>query len=656
MRRSVSTSFLVLIARSALSMADESHLSDLDLDTLMTMDVTVTSAARRAQTSSDAAAAVFVLTRDDIRRSGATSIPELLRMVPGIEVAQISSSSWAVTARGFNSRYATKLLVLIDGRTIYTPINSGVKWEEQYEPIEEIERIEVVRGPGGALWGANAVNAVINIITRSAADAHGVHATLGSGDERRAAAHVSTGATAGRLGDYRVYFDQFQQNSLNAGDRSWRRQQAGARLDTAAGAGSLTFQGEAFRNDLDNIYSAPSTVVALIGGAPLDLEQNGGNLSARWTAPRPAGGQFDVMTDYSWRVNHQLGVDSERESTFNLDGQYAALRAGRHLATFGASIRRVRDDLLANYAATYDPARTARDQWAVYAQDEVYFRGDDLRFTFGAKLEHFATTGTAFEPTVRALWHFSPTQTLWAAWSRAVRTPSRFERDLALAEAQVPGNPPVVVEIFGNSMVGVESVRATELGWRWRPLEQWSVDFSLYRQHYSDTIDLLAIDAVFEPGPPAFILATNRYGNAGSASSRGADAVLEWSARPWLHFQATGSWLHLDTPATGSAFAAPIGVDPSHEVSLRTRVDPTASTELDFRWRRVGKLSGVGIPAYDSVDLRLGWRLAARYDLSASVENLFDHRHVEAFDPALSVPGNIIGRSFFVRAGLRFGE
>jgi iron complex outermembrane receptor protein len=648
MRRSslITSSLLMawLAAQSAPTSARQARLTDLDLTTLMTMDVMITSAARRAQAISDTAAAVFVLTRDDIRRSGATSIPALLRLVPGIEVGQISSSSWAISTRGFNTRFANKLLVLIDGRSVYSPIFSGVHWEEIYEPVEEIERIEVVRGPGGALWGANAVNAVINIITRDASDARGAQVTLGSGDDRPAATHVSAGASVGALGNYRVYIDHFQQNSLNAADSPWRRQQAGARLETMAGSGQITVQGAAYRNELENPYSTPQPL--------LDLTQRGGNLDLGWSTPSFAGGQFDALAYYSVRVNHQFGIDTERESMLDVDAQYAAPRTGRHLATVGASFRQVSDEIPPSVSGTFVPERTSRNQWSLYAQDDVHFLGDRLRFTAGAKLESFATTGAAFEPTVRALWHLDASQTIWAAVSQVVRTPSRFERDLAQTNVLLPGNPPTLVRITGNDDLPDERIRATEIGWRFRGANPWSIDASAYEQHFTDLIDLLSIGASLEPGPPPLIVVTNQYGNAGHANTRGADVILEWSVRSWLHVQASGSWFELSTPVSGSTFARPVGMDPSHQRALRVRMDPSRNTELDLHWRRISGLSVVQIPGYDSVDARLGWRPTERYEFSALIENVLDHHHIEAFDAAVSAPGNVIGRSFFVRFAL----
>jgi iron complex outermembrane receptor protein len=409
-------SFLVALLIAGPAAAEE-DLTNLDLTTLMSMDVMVTSAAKRSQASSDAAAAVFVITRDDIRRSGATVLPEALRLAPGLHVARIDARSWAISARGFNSRFANKLQVLVDGRSIYTPLFSGVMWEEQLVPLHTIDRIEVVRGPGGALWGINAVNGVINIITQAAAANPGLHVEAGGGTVDSQSGAMSYAGRSESIGDYRLYAEHAHTDSyLNSGE-PWTRTQAGWRVDREAAGGQLTFQGDAQEGDFGDTDG--------YGGSNLPGSSKTGNVSVHWQRPISVG-SLDARTYYSWADRGLPGRWSD--ATAGLDLQLSAHRIGRHLFTSGIGLRHVDEEQRDRTAMVkFLAPEASQTLWSIYAQDEIHFFDDRVRVIAGSKLEDFTFTGLAFQPTLRALWHASADQTFWAAVSRAVRTPSRIE-------------------------------------------------------------------------------------------------------------------------------------------------------------------------------------------------------------------------------------
>lgn len=470
---------LALLTAAPAARGDDNNLADLDLATLMSMDVTITSAAKHAQASADAAAAVYVITREDIRRSGATSLPQLLRYVPGLQVARIDTRGWSVTARGASSRFANKLLVMIDGRSIYTTIFSGIIWEEHSPLLDNIERIEVVRGPGGALWGINAVNGVINIITRNASESAGLFLEANGGTDQSGAA-IRYGADSNLLGPYRVYLNHDGTEALDGNDSEVARTSGGWRLDRESFGGVLTFEGELSRDDFSEFDNLPDSAYHRYA--------NGGNALLDWDRSYAAG-QLELRASYS--EVHRTRPGEWNESSAGMDAQFSAARMGAHLLTTGGGVRYVKDDQV-GYIPELQLSKTSCGhlQWNVYAQDEVHLFGDAAQVIVGAKLEDFELTGIAFQPTVRGLWKVNSQHTLWAAVSRAARTPSRFELHSKVASEVADAPFPVYLRMSGDADLKAEDLRAYELGWRWRPRESLSFDLALYHNDYRDLISV----------------------------------------------------------------------------------------------------------------------------------------------------------------------
>lgn len=616
--------------------AQERDLTDLDLDTLMGMDVSVTSATRRAQSAAEAAAAVYVITREDIRRSGATTLPELLRNVPGVHVARINSRGWAVTSRGFSSRFANKLLVMIDGRSVYSSVFSGVLWEEQSVALEEIERIEIVRGPGGALWGINAVNGVINVITRMAADARGLRVTAGAGSLEDQSAAASYGGRSDLIGDFRTYVHHSQIDALGSSD-AWSHTQAGVRVDRELANGSFTLQGDI--NEADFGAPPPAPAAALPGSAQT------GNVLAGWQQ-NTALGQLELRSFYGWTRRGSPGRWAESQLGFDL--QFAAERVGAHVLTMGAGYRRAVDELKEPWSviSTLRP-KVAQNQWSVYAQDEIHLARDRVRVIAGAKLEDHEFSGLAFQPTLRALWSMTDSQTVWLAGSRAVRTPSRFELS---ARTEFSGLTPegmlVTYQVFGDQNLDAEDLRAYELGWRWRPLQTVSVDLALYRNEYEHVVMSEPSAPILEFQPTPRMLLPSEFVNLGETFSEGAELSVEWVATDWMRLQAQGTWqtrsgdLGADDPA-----------DPKRMFNLQASLDLPFDTELELDWRSVGDLPR--IEGYEVLNTRLAWWPTTGIELSINVDNVFDEEHVEFFDDIALRPGAMLGRSYFARFTVR---
>ena len=637
MRRYVPLVLVSVLTFSSLSVhGQDRDLTNLDLDTLMGMDVAVTSATRRAQAAADAAAAVYVITREDIRRSGATTLPEVLRYVPGLHVARINSRGWAVTSRGSSSRFANKLLVMIDGRSLYSSVFSGVLWEEQSVALEEIERIEIVRGPGGALWGINAVNGVINVITRMAADARGLRATGGAGSLHEQSAAVSYGSSAEFVGDYRTYVDHSEVDGIGASD-AWSHTQAGVRVDRELANGSFTLQGDI--NEADFGAPPPEPAAALPGSAQT------GNLLAGWQQ-NTQGGQLELRGFYAWT---RRGSPSRwAESLLGFDLQFAAERSGAHVLTMGAGYRRSVDELKEPWSvlSTVSP-KVVQDQWSIFAQDEIHLANDRVRFIAGAKLEDHEFSGLAFQPTLRGLWAVTDSHTVWLAGSRAVRTPSRFELS---AHTQISGFTPegmlLTHQVFGDQNLKAEDLHAYEFGWRWRPLQTISVDLALYRHEYEHLVVPQPLAAIVEFLPTPRLLLPSQFVNLGETFSEGAELSLEWVATNWMRMEAQGTW---QTQSGDIGVYAPR--DPKRMFSVQTSLDLPFDTELDLDWRSVAALPG--IDGYEVLNTRLAWWLTTGIELSFSVDNIFDDEHVEFFDDIALRPGATLGRSYFARFTVR---
>src|SRR5437867_3935781 len=583
-----------------------SDLADLSLEELANLEVT--SVSRRAERLSDAPASIFVITGDDIRRSGATSIPEALRLAPNLEVARVDSRQYAISARGFNNTIANKLLVLIDGRTVYTPLFSGVFWDAQDVMLEDVERIEVISGPGATLWGANAVNGVINVITRRASDTQGAFAYGRAGSLERGYA-ARYGGAMGAVGAYRVYgrffdvFDTSRTNGTTASD-AWSKGQVGFRIDWGTAANGFTLQGDAYRGSLDQAIRDDSSI-------------SGNNLLGRWNRDLAGWGQLQVQSYFEHTERDIPGTFAERLNIFDFEFQHGLRAIGAHRLTWGGGYR-YGDDRVSNSAVVaFLPANRGL-RWAnVFAQDEIALE-ENLRLTLGAKFENNDYTGTEPLPSARLAWKPDPQRLVWGAVSRAVRAPSRIDRDLFVnaGPTQLAGGPDFVSEV----------VKVFEVGYRDQPLPQATYSISVFHNVYDKLRSVEPVSAT-----------TSVLGNKMEGTGNGLEA--------WGSYQAARNWrlsagafflrqrLNLK-PDSGDANVSAAGNDPKRQFMLRSSLDLPDSTELDIRVRYVSELPNPKVPAYTAFDMRIAWRLQRELELSVVGQNLIDSGHVEFGNPA----------------------
>lgn len=638
---------------------------DLSLDQLV--DVRITSVSKKSQPLSEAPAAIFVITADDIRRAGITSLPEALRLAPGIEVTRIDSNKWAITARGFNGRFANKLLVLMDGRSIYSPLFSGVLWDEHATMLEDIDRIEVIRGPGATLWGANAVNGVINIITRRAQDTQGnlVSATVGS--EERVNLGVRHGGTTAAGTAWRVYGKGFERDAAvdAAGRRAnddWRQGRMGFRIDSAPRpAGAFTLQGDVFQAIAGETISRPTLTAPYAAAETGDARTQGANLLGRWSESTDAG-ESTLQAYYDGTRIDDLILE-ERRDTFDLDFQRRTRLGTRHDVVWGLGYRISRDRTRGRIVRL-DPADRTDRLFSAFLQDEIAL-GPDFRLTVGSKLEHNGYTGWEIQPGVRALWQLSPAQTAWASVSRAVRTPSRGDAAsrfaiLTRAPSVASGGLPVVVEVRGSERMDAERLVAYELGWRLTPTPTFSFDLAAFVNDYdrlrSQEIGARSFDAL---PVPHYIIQTVDVGNLLEGRTYGFEAVAE--ARPSESWRLVASYsnLNFDLRAkSGSSDTASVaaleGASPRHQLALRSEWSVDAHTDFDAWIKYVDALPALAVGSHTSLNLRLAWRPRRNLELALAGHNLLDDRHPEFKPEFINSTPTEVQRAVHATARVRF--
>jgi iron complex outermembrane recepter protein len=610
------------------------QLGGLSLEDLANIEVS--SVSKSLEPLSDAAASIYVITHDDIIRSGATTLPEMLRLAPNLQVAQISAQSYAISARGFNLYGADKLLVLIDGRSVYTPFFAGVFWDEQNVPPEDIDRIEVISGPGATLWGANAVNGVINIITRKSSDTQGGLVDLGAGNLLdRALAQYGGKIDANTT--YRAYGEGFEERHdelLGAGSAmdGLRREQGGFRVDWSKTPDLITVQGDVYQNPEQQL-DAQSDLIT------------GRNLLARWTHQFDGGSSLQLQTyyDYSARlVSSDAGGD--RLNVYDVDLQ-DSIPWGRQNIVWGGGYRieqdEFNDDLAAVPALFFNPAIATLDRSNAFVQDTVTVT-DSFKVTAGIKLEKDAYVPLIPLPSIRAAWKITDTNLLWAAISRASRAPSREDRDLDEAIEIV--KPPIF--LLTNGEFQSEKLIAYELGYRAQPLSRLTFSVSTFYNVYQDLRSVQPTTAIVIPLV---------YGNDMEGSTYGIEAWATYQLMSWWRLSAGFNLLRENLqfkPGTGDlAGISSAGDDPHHQAQLRSSIDINPKVTFDADLREVGTLPNPYVAKYIELGARIGWKAANHLTLSLTGANLLQAHHIEFVVPPTEVE---IGRSFFLNAQITF--
>ncbi len=640
---------LAAVPAQTIAQADLTQFSIEDL-----LQVKVVSAAKVEQALEDTAAAVFVITADDIRRSGVTNVMEALRLAPGVEVARIDSSRWAITIRGFNGRFANKLLVLIDGRTIYNAQFSGVYWELQELFLPDIERIEVVRGPGGSLWGANAVNGVINIITKNAKDTQGGLLTLTAGDEERAIAGVRYGGKLGDSAQYRVFGQFAKRDGLvtpdgRDADDDWRIGRGGFRLDwTPSANNTIVVQGDVYDGNLDQNYLFPSLFPPYAERRLSPVDTSGGSLQARWEHQYSATSRMSLQAYYQYEDRNDLLYIVEAES-FDLDFQHNFALTDHQEIVWGLGYRRNQDDFTDTDFSAVRPNQETTQLFSAFVQDQADLIPDRLRLTAGVKVEHNDFTGWEWQPSVRMLWTPHQDHRLWAAVSRAVQTPARGFVDARADLAVFPpspftGNLPILVSIIGGDSLQSEELIAYEIGYRAQVAERLSLDATVFYNDYDQVIGANLGTPFPERRifPPHLVLPVELQ-NIGSGYNTGFELAANW--RPMQDWRLWLAYSHLYSDIENRDGEPIYNHGNQNRISLFSSWKLRDDLELDVWWRYVDNDSintistgRTEVDSYSTVDLRLGWQPRKDLELSLVAANLFGGNHLEFVQETLAVP------------------
>jgi len=621
-----------------------SDLADMSLEDLTKIEVT--SVSKHKEKLTDAPAAIAVITQEDIRRSGVTTIAEALRLAPGLEVARVDAHDWAISSRGFNELYANKLLVVIDGRSVYTPLFSGVYWDVQDTILEDIDRIEVIRGPGATLWGANAVNGVINITTKSAKETQGGLLTGGYGTEEQGFGSARYGGKLGENGYYRVYGKYFNRDSsaLPSGAQAndaWNMYRGGFRTDWEPAAQNLfTLQGDAYAGEVHQTEILFVPTSPYTNTVPDKDKVAGANLIGRWTRTFSADSDLKLQTYYDW-AERDSTFFKENGQTLDAELQFRHGLGQQQNITWGLGYRYTASDISrSNFTLAFLPANRVTRIFNTFVQDEITIIEDRLRLTLGSKFERNDYTGFEIQPSGRLLWTPHERHSVWAAISRAVRTPSRAEEDARIVSGNAPPGPPFFVPAFGtvdgNRSFESEVLLAYELGYRVQVKERLSLDLAAF---YNDYDRLRSV----EPQPldfsnlPTYVRLPNLFENKLKGETYGAELAANFQAADWWRLRGAYSYLQvqlhrkagsLDTLSQGAEG------DTHHQVLLRSLMDLPYRLQLDCTGRYVDHLSNQQIPSYVSLDVRLGWRPHRNLEVEIVGQNLLDHRHPE-FNPSI---------------------
>jgi iron complex outermembrane receptor protein len=652
----------VLICFSIGGMAqDAGNLTELTLEELLNIEVT--SVSKKQQKLSAAGAAAYVITRDDIRHSGMTNLPDLLRMAPGVNVARITANAWAISIRGFNSRYSNKVLVLIDGRSVYTPGFSGVFWDQQSVPLEDIDRIEVIRGPGGTAWGANAVNGLINIITRDAADTQGFLVSVGAGSADSAQGYARYGGRADS-GSYRVYGRYFNvENAVDAGGSQaadgWHGAQLGFRSDwSLSQRDTLTVQGDVYRTE------EGQTLTAVF---PNDFFQtrtfnermavNTGNALGRWNHAYSGGSETQLQA-YYYRFR-RIDQGESVEGVADVDLQHRFRLGSRHDLVSGGGYRLNTINFRATTNFGFYPPALSASLYNVFFQDEIKLT-DSLSLTAGSKLEHNAFTGFEYEPSAQLVWTRNTRTTVWVAAARAIRQPSWIESNARIDAATFPleNGGFGLIQFQANPETTAERLFDFEAGVRRQLNNRVSLDVTAFRSYYARLL-------TSEPGPPFFttnpppphLVVPSISDNRAHARTYGGEVFVNWSVTRQWRISSGYSFLRMnvtrDASSNDEAVELLPGDSPRHQGQLRSTVNLPRNLEWDASAYYVGALGNGPIAGYTRLDTRLGWQMGEMAEFSVVGQNLLSPRRFE-FANSYSLHSTQAQRSIFGKLTWRF--
>ena len=649
----------------------ENPLLDLSIEELMRVEVTTVS--RHSQKLTQVPSAVFVITQDDIRRSGATNIPDALRMAPGVQVERVSTDKWAVSIRGFNGIYANKLQVLMDGRSVYSPIFSGVLWEQQDTLIEDIERIEVIRGPAAVSWGSNAVNGVINIITKKAADTQGTLVTTGGGTFEQGFIGARYGGKINEETPFRVYAKGFTRNNTQSlsGESvndQWRSGRGGFRVDHNRGIDQFTLQGDMFYNSDGNTLNSNALSQTQNISSDLRGHQEGGNIRFRWDRTYAENSSIMFQTYYDRNVVHLLPIGKSDAESFDADFQHRFPLFDRHNMTWGTNYRLYHNTIFDTPLVKFSPVTQTNHLISAFVRDDITLLPERLQFTIGSRFEHNDFTGWEIQPNARLMWTPNTENSFWASVARAVRTPSRAENDLVrfnTGESQnLPGFSalPFTVEstLRGNGNFNTEKLIAYELGYRRQLSPQASIDVAGFINDYSQLRDLSFGAFTLTTGLPRQLIAPVSFSNQASALTYGFESSIDWKPMDNWRLQSSYSFLNMNInsnellkgsdPTTGGADK----ISPRHLVSLRSNYDVSERLQLNLWLRYTNSIAFYNIPAFVTMDVKLVFRPTKNTELFLVGQNLFSQHHQEFVADSIPTIPAVIPRGMYAGAQWRF--
>ncbi len=674
--RKIGLVFMCLFIASALllgqatqgysSQPQEEKLFSMSLEELM--DLEIISAFKKPQNLRDTPAAVFVITQDDIRRSGASTIPDLLRMVPGVNVAKVDNSNWAISIRGFNGLFSNKLLVLMDGRTVYDPLFSGVFWDVQDTMLEDIERIEIIRGPGASSWGTNAVNGVINIITKNAWNTQGGLVSGSTGNWDRYTSSARYGIKIGETGAARLYVKAFERASQDTkkGTTAWdanRMMRSGFHSDWKfSQKDSATIQGDIYTEDGTTEILGFNSDFSERMMLKSDILASGGNVLSRWRHSFNPASNISFQFYYDHIDRKFSGIGKETRDTLDFEFQHSFPLLGFNDLLWGCSYRHTWDDIPIGHGkgiGQFIPQSMKDDLFGLFVQNEMGFFQDRLRFLFGLRLDHNNYTGLETEPTARVIYTITNSQDIWLALSKAVRIPSRYNRGAIWAvgvDRLSKAMPPTVFTFIGDDDYGTEKLWAVEAGYRWNACKKVSVDLALFGNFYRDLFVGTGEQPFFHHGLIIAPISPNNYGNA---DNFGLEITGNLQPFHWWRLELAYSYLNTNywidsRHRSQSELLARYMEAPSHQVSARSKMNLTEQLEFDIWLRYVSDLDKLDVPAYTGLDLRLGYHLPENLELSVAAKDLLDPYHPEYGEKFLSMQSTEIPRSVDAKLTWKF--
>ncbi len=626
------------------------------------MDIKISSVSKKEGILFNAAAAVSVITEEDIRRSGATTIPEILRTVPGMEVAQIDANKWAISTRGFNEIFSKKLLVLVDGRSVYNPAFAGVFWDVQDTLLEDIDRIEVIRGPGNTLWGANASNGVINIITKNAIKTQGALLSGGGGTQEEGFSNFRYGDKLNEKAHYRVYGKVFKRDDFvdaqgNDTKDDWKAIRGGFRIDwDNYDSNIFTIQGDIYsgksgveiKRDDNKIMVSP-----FFENSVEDASVSGANILARWN--RVNEDQSDTQLQFYYdRFKRMESTLTQTFDTVDLDFQHRFNLGNDKEIIWGLGQRVVADNFRNSFTLSFNPASEVNFNTSGFIQSDIGFLDNQLTLVVGSKFSYNSFTEFEIQPNIRLSWTPNDTNTIWTALSHVVRTPDRVEDSsrVNISAFRVDGTPNMVA-FFGSDNVDAENLTALELGYRFRPNDRLYFDITGFLNFYDHLITAETQTAFFETTPPpSHFVIPQVIDNKLSGETFGIEFLSQWNVTDWWKLKGWVSWLEIqlrnDLGSTDiSAEGVAEGQSPQYQFFVQSRLNLPYGLELDKTLRFVNKLKTLDIPSYTRFDIRIGYHPREDVEISFVGQNLLDPHHPEFTSPNTGILSSEVPRSFY---------